>query len=80
MSAVGCIQQSSKALIILMVHPVGDFLFLDTLIECGSAGLFAFFESFAGFLDEELYDVEVSLIGELVQYGVVLGVGELDDV
>jgi hypothetical protein len=79
-AAVGGVEEGGEAFVVGPVHPVGDGLLLVGLVEGTGGGGLESAEAFAGLFDEELDEVEVAFVGELVEDGVVLVVGELEQV
>ena len=71
------VEESSETLVVLLVHPDQYFLVLIFLKK-----LFfkAPMNSFFSFLDKESYKIDLSLKGELVEYGILLAVFEVDDI
>lgn len=72
MSAVGGVEESSEAFVVLAVHPVLDLLVVVFLVELLFGAAEFADEALADFLDEEPDDVEVAFVGELMEDGVVL--------
>jgi hypothetical protein len=78
-AVVGCVEQRGESLAVLHVHPGSNFLVFVALKErLFPAELPE--EVLLGPADEEADDVEVPLVGQLMQHCVALGVGERDQI
>ena len=63
MSIIGGVEECSESLIILMIHPRDNLLFLISFVQ---PGLTIFIHSFFGFFDKEHDDIKMSFECELV--------------
>lgn len=79
MPVVASIEQCGEALTVLQVHPDCDLLVLVPLVQLLLTSSSLAKESFCP-RDKEPHDIQLSFVGQLMQNGVFLGIGQRDKI